>query len=50
MQFMDTAISCLKWISLPELIADQSEFLPLTSCGLLTEGNHVNKFVPLKLI
>lgn len=41
LRFMDTAISRLNWISLPELIANQPEFLPLTGCGLLTEGTHI---------
>lgn len=41
LRFMDTAISRPEWISLPELIHDQPEFLPLAGCSLLTEGTHI---------
>ena len=38
LRFMDTAISRLSWVSLPELIAEKPEFAVFAGCGLMTEG------------
>ena len=41
LRFMDTAISRLRWVSLPEAIMHQPELLPLAGCGLFTEGTAI---------